>query len=59
MMKRLEGKVAIVTGSDRGIGRGIAISLAKEGCNVIVNSHKDVKEGSDVVNEITNILLCS
>ena len=54
-MKRLEGKVAIVTGSDRGIGRGIAISLAKEGCNVIVNSHKDVKEGSDVVNEITNL----
>ena len=54
-MKKLEGKVAIVTGSDRGIGRGIALSLAKEGCKVVVNSHKNVKEGNEVVSEIKNI----
>ena len=54
-MKKLEGKVAIVTGSDRGIGRGIALSLAKEGCKVVVNSHKNVKEGNEVVSEIKNL----
>ncbi|MBI2656114.1 glucose 1-dehydrogenase [Candidatus Woesearchaeota archaeon] len=54
-MKRLEGKVAIVTGSDRGIGKGIAIALAKEGCKVVVNSHKKSKEGEDAVNEIKKL----
>jgi 3-oxoacyl-[acyl-carrier protein] reductase len=33
-MKLLEGKVAIVTGAARGIGKAIAIGLAKEGCDV-------------------------
>jgi len=32
----LAGKVALVTGSSRGIGRGIALALADEGCNVLV-----------------------
>lgn len=32
----LQGKVAIVTGSSRGIGRGMALALAKEGANVVV-----------------------
>ena len=54
-MKRLEGKVAIVTGSNRGIGRGIAIAFAKEGCRVVVNSHKDSKDAHDVVNEIKKL----
>ena len=35
---KLEGKVAIVTASGRGIGRGIAHGLAKEGADVVVNS---------------------
>lgn len=37
MPGRLEGKVAIVTGAGRGIGRGEALLLAQEGCRVVVN----------------------
>ena len=33
----LDNKVAIVTGSDSGIGRAIAIQFAKEGATVVVN----------------------
>jgi 3-oxoacyl-[acyl-carrier protein] reductase len=36
-MKKLEGKVAIVSGSGRGIGREIALKLASEGASVVVN----------------------
>ncbi|MGD9550622.1 MAG: SDR family NAD(P)-dependent oxidoreductase [Burkholderiaceae bacterium] len=36
-MKKLEGKVAIVSGSGRGIGRSIALKLASEGAKVVVN----------------------
>src|SRR5262245_20149553 len=38
---RLEGKNALVTGSDQGIGQGIAIRLAEEGANVVINYRKN------------------
>src|SRR6266508_335843 len=51
--KKLNGKVAVVTGASKGIGAGIAKHLAAEGAAVVVN-YASSKEGADkVVDEIT------
>jgi len=43
----LEGKVAVVTGSGQGIGKAIAIALAKEGAKVVTNNRKEGAPGGD------------
>jgi len=48
---RLEGKVAIVTGSTRGIGRGIALRFAQEGARVVVTG-RSRERGEAVAREI-------
>lgn len=48
---RLEGKIAIVTGGGRGLGRGIAIKLAKEGAQVVI-SDVAMDSAIEVVEEI-------
>jgi len=52
---RLENKWALVTGGSRGIGKGICIELAKEGCNIVVNYVSDPKIANDTVSEIKNL----
>ena len=48
----LEGKNAIVTGGSLGIGTAIALTLAREGCNVAINYRRHDTEAKEVVRQI-------
>lgn len=50
----LQGKTAIVTGSNSGIGLGIARELASEGASVVINSFTDHDEDHNLAKEISN-----
>ena len=61
-MALLEGKIAVVTGSTKGIGRAIAIEFAREGAQVVINhrsghldnkSHSEVQTTSDILTKIS------
>ncbi|MCJ7625488.1 MAG: glucose 1-dehydrogenase [Anaerolineaceae bacterium] len=47
-MERIKNKAALVTGASRGIGRGIAICLAEEGADVVVNYRTQSQEAEEV-----------
>lgn len=50
----LEGKVALITGAGRGIGRGCALELGRRGCSVIVNYVSSAGPAQEVVKEISS-----
>ena len=51
-MKRFEGKTALITGAAQGIGRGIALCLAEEGANIVVNDCANVEQAEEVVRAV-------
>ncbi|MBM3783006.1 MAG: SDR family oxidoreductase [Acidobacteria bacterium] len=52
MSKELHGKVALVTGASKGVGKGIALQLARHGASVIVNYNTDAKGAEATAQEI-------
>lgn len=53
MITRLKGKIALVTGSTKGIGKAIAFELAKEGANIVINS-RNQGEAEQVAHQIND-----
>lgn len=54
-MGKLDGKFALVTGGSRGIGRGIAIELARQGAHVAINYRRDAAAARATVEEIERL----
>jgi 3-oxoacyl-[acyl-carrier protein] reductase len=52
---QLKGKTAIVTGGARGIGKSIAMTLAAEGANIVINYTRSSKEAEEVVEEVKKL----
>lgn len=51
-MKKLHGKIALITGASRGIGRSIALRLAEEGASVVVHYGSNQEGAESVIREI-------
>ena len=51
----LSGKNAVITGSGRGIGRGIALSLAQRGCNVAINFFRNRESAEETAQRVRDL----
>jgi len=51
-MGKLDGRIALITGSSRGIGRGIALEFAREGAHIVVNYRRDAAAADATVHAI-------
>jgi NAD(P)-dependent dehydrogenase (short-subunit alcohol dehydrogenase family) len=54
MAESLDGKTALVTGASKGVGKGIALEFARNGCEVAVNFHSDAAGADATVSEIVS-----
>jgi glucose 1-dehydrogenase len=52
MDKKLAGQTALITGAGSGIGRAIAVEMAKHGANIVINYHSDEAEANDVAQAV-------
>ncbi len=51
---KLQGKVAIITGGDSGIGRSVALYFAREGADVVINYHSSDKDAAETARMVEN-----
>lgn len=52
MAKRLEGKVAVITGGGNGVGRGIALSMADQGASIVINDIGREEDGTSSADKV-------
>jgi NAD(P)-dependent dehydrogenase (short-subunit alcohol dehydrogenase family) len=52
MARRLEGKVAVITGGGNGVGRGIALSMAEHGASIVVNDIGREEDGTSSADKV-------
>ncbi|WP_320068850.1 SDR family oxidoreductase [Micromonospora sp. RTGN7] len=54
-MTNFDGRTALITGSSRGIGRALALTLARDGCSVVVNYKKNAELADQVRKEVEEL----